>query len=277
MKSLDKIREIVNEFHLDIKEALEIVCHVLKVDKINLYIKNPEITPKQAEAIKSLVQRRLKREPLQYILGECSFYNIKVKVGPGVLIPRPETELLVEKVIEKKSLIASVGDRVVDLCTGSGAIALAIGKNLPKLQIYGVDISKKAINYAIENKRLNNIENVMFIVGDLFSPFREKVFACITANPPYVKKDEISNLQPEIRDYEPWEALNGGEDGLDFYRKIIKNARKYLLNEGLIFLEIGYGQFKEVQDIALMEDFKVLDMIKDVAGIERVMILKNRK
>lgn len=274
MKALDKIRELVNEFSLNIREAQEIVCHVLKIDKIQLYIENPEITSEQANTIKSLTERRLKKEPLQYILGECYFYNIKIKVGPGVLIPRPETEILVEKVIEKKELITNRGNRILDLCTGSGCIALAIGKNAPEFQIFGIDKSEKAVKYATENKALNNIKNAIFLVGDMFNPFKEKIFACITANPPYVKTDDISKLQPEIKNYEPLEALNGGEDGLNFYRKIIKKSEKYLLNSGLIFLEIGQGQAKAVQNIALMEGFDVIEVVKDFAGIDRVMILK---
>ncbi|MDI6864570.1 peptide chain release factor N(5)-glutamine methyltransferase [Thermodesulfovibrio yellowstonii] len=277
MKALDKIREIVNEFSFNIREAQEIICHVLKIDKIQLYTENPEITSEQAHTIKSLIERRLKKEPLQYILGECYFYNIKIKVGRGVLIPRPETEILVEQVLERKKLIINTGNRILDLCTGSGCIALAIGKNVPEFQIFGIDKSEKAVKYATENKSLNNIKNVIFLVGDMFNPFKEKIFACITANPPYVKTDEISKLQPEIKNYEPLEALNGGEDGLNFYRKIIENAEKYLLNSGLIFLEIGQGQAKAVQNIALMSGFNVIEVVKDIAGIDRVMILKKSK
>lgn len=277
MKALDKIREIVNEFSFNIREAQEIICHVLKIDKIQLYTENPEITSEQAHTIKSLIERRLKKEPLQYIIGECYFYNIKIKVGRGVLIPRPETEILVEQVLERQKLIINTGNRILDLCTGSGCIALAIGKNAPEFQIFGIDKSEKAVKYATENKALNNIKNVIFLVGDMFNPFKEKIFACITANPPYVKTDEISKLQPEIKNYEPLEALNGGEDGLNFYRKIIENAEKYLLNSGLIFLEIGQGQAKAVQNIALMSGFNVIEVVKDIAGIDRVMILQKSK
>jgi len=277
VKALDKIREIVNKFSFNIREAQEIICHVLKIDKIQLYTENPEITSEQAHTIKSLIERRLKKEPLQYIIGECYFYNIKIKVGRGVLIPRPETEILVEQVLERQKLIINTGNRILDLCTGSGCIALAIGKNVPEFQIFGIDKSEKAVKYATENKALNNIKNVIFLVGDMFNPFKEKIFACITANPPYVKTDEISKLQPEIKNYEPLEALNGGEDGLNFYRKIIENAGKYLLNSGLIFLEIGQGQAKAVQNIALMSGFNVIEVVKDIAGIDRVMILQKSK
>lgn len=274
MKALDKIRKILNENSLDIKEVQEIVCHVLKVEKTQLYTKNPEITSNEEKLINHLIERRLNREPLQYILGECIFYNIKIKVGPGVLIPRPETEIIVEEVIKRQNLIKKTGYRVLDLCTGSGCIALAVAKNIPQFHVFGIDISEKAVMYAKKNKVLNNVENINFVVGDLFEPFKERVFSCITANPPYVKTEEVFKLQPEIRDFEPFEALNGGVDGLNFYRKITENTHKYLLKDGLIFLEIGMGQAETVQNLALAEGFEVLEIVKDLAGIERVMILK---
>lgn len=276
MKALEKIRQLAKELSVDIKEIQEIVCHVLKIDKTKLYTENPEITSRDSRIINHLVKRRLKKEPLQYILGECFFYNIKIKVGKGVLIPRPETEILVEEVIRRKNLIADTGKIILDLCTGSGCIALAIAKGIPEFQIFGIDISEKAIMYARENKALNNIKNVDFLVGNLFEPFKEKMFASITANPPYVKTDDISMLASEIKDYEPLEALNGGADGLRFYRKIIENAPKYLLKNGLIFLEIGMGQAEAVYKQAVIKGFEVIDVVKDLAGIQRVMILKNR-
>lgn len=274
MKALEKIKQLVKDFSFDVLEAREIVCHVLKIEKVELYTKNPEITSEQANIIKSLVERRLKREPLQYILEECFFYNIKIKVGPGVLIPRPETEILVEEVIKRKDSISKIGNKILDLCTGSGCIALAIGKNVSEFQIFGIDISEKAISYAKQTKLVNNIKNVNFLVGNLFEPFKEKIFACITANPPYVKTEEIYELEPEIKNYEPLEALNGGADGLEFYRKIIDRAKNYLLNNGLIFFEIGAGQAKAVMDIASVKGFEVVDVVKDLAGIERIMILQ---
>lgn len=284
MKAIDKIREIIsvlNNFShkdsfLNIKKAEEIVCYVLEIDRTKLYTQNPEITSEQNQFLSSILERLLKREPLQYILGECKFYNIKIKIGHGVLIPRPETEILVNETIKRKSLILKIGNKVLDLCTGSGCIALAVAKNIPETQTFGVDISEKAISYAKENKALNNIKNVNFIVGNLFEPFKEKVFACITANPPYVKTIEISELEPEVKNYEPWEALDGGTDGLNFYREIIKNAKEYLLNEGFIFLEIGASQVKKIKEIVSSGSFEIVKVVKDIAGIERVMILKNR-
>ncbi|WP_028845533.1 peptide chain release factor N(5)-glutamine methyltransferase [Thermodesulfovibrio thiophilus] len=281
MKAFDQIKEIVRvlkeqNFDHPEKQAEDIVCHVLKIEKIKLYTQNPDLTSEQAETINFLVKRRLKKEPLQYILEECEFYNIRIKVGQGVLIPRPETEILVEEVIKRKDLIINRGKTILDLCTGSGCIALAIAKNIPQSKVYGIDLSKRAIFYANETKTLNNIKNASFIVGNLFEPLKKKLFTCITANPPYIKTEEIYTLQSEVKDYEPFEALNGGADGLQFYREILKRAKEYLINDGLIFLELGLGQTETVKDISKSNGFEIIKNVKDLAGIERVMILKNR-
>ncbi len=138
----------------------------------------------------------------------------------------------------------------------------------------GIDISEKALSYAIANKRLNSVSNVYFCLGDMFKPFRRKSFIAITANPPYVKRNEIPTLEPEVRDYEPLEALDGGDDGLLFYRRILTEAADYLISSGLLFFELGINQASEVEQLAFDKGFKVIEIIKDLAGIERVMILK---
>lgn len=279
MNALKKIEEITkifekNQIPFPQKEAQEIVCHIAKIDKVKLYSQNPQLTSRQIYEIYQLVQRRLKREPLQYIIGECDFFNIKLKVGPGVLIPRPETEILVEEFLKREEIKNKKNGLVVDLCTGSGCIALSIAKNLPQLKIIGVDISENAIKYAQKNKILNSVSNAFFVVGNLLSPLKKNSFISITANPPYVKSDEIINLQPEIRDFEPKEALDGGQKGLLYYEKILKNAEDYLIEEGLIFFEIGIRQSEEIKKMAKKLRFKVIKIVPDLAGIERVMILK---
>lgn len=279
MRALEKLREIskiLREKNITSadKEAHDIVCHVLKIDKVKLYSHDPEIDKNKLKKIDNIVLRRLKREPLQYLIGECDFFNIKIKIGKGVLIPRPETEILVEEFIKIEKTKNKKYSLVLDLCTGSGCIALAIAKNLPYLKVFGVDISERAILYAKKNKKINNISNAFFIVGDLFYPFRKNSFLYITANPPYVKTQEIECLQPEIKYYEPKKALNGGKTGLFYYEKILNEATDYLLHEGLVFLEIGKSQVNSIEEIANNSGFKIVKIVNDLAGIERVMILK---
>ncbi len=278
MKAIEKIREISeifknNKIDNPEQQANAIVLSILNTEKIKLYTENPQLTPEQIHFIDNLVSRRLKKEPLEYILGECDFYNVKIKVGPGVLIPRPETEIIVEEFQKRVDLNKTYGKRLLDLCTGSGCIAISIAKLFPNIKVFGIDISWKAISYAIENKNFNDVKNAYFIVGDLFYPFKYKSFSYITANPPYVRTDEIFSLQPEVRDYEPIKALDGGYDGLMFYRRILKEAKNYLVNKGLIFFEIGINQVSEIKHLAVQEGFEIIDIIKDLAGIDRVMIL----
>jgi release factor glutamine methyltransferase len=282
VRALEKIQKIStslknNNVYFPEKEAEEIICHILQIDKAKLYSHNPELDKKTLQKIDQLVQRRLKREPLQYILGKCDFFNITIKVGKGVLIPRPETEILVEELLKIAKTKSKKEYFLLDLCTGSGCIALAIAKNLPYVKVFGVDISEKAIRYAEENKKLNKISNASFVVGDLFSSFKKNSFFFITANPPYIKTEEIPLLQPEIKEYEPTISLDGGETGLFYYEKILKEASYYLLKEGFIFLEIGFNQSRLIKEIANKNNLEVLKTVKDFAEIERVMILKSSK
>lgn len=279
MKASEKIREITqifrkNNLTFNEKEAETIVLHVIKTNRVKLYSHDPEIQKDDLQKIDNLIKRRLKREPLQYILGECDFFNIKIKVAPGVLIPRPETEILVEEFLRNYKKENKKNALVLDLCTGSGAIALAIAKNLSNISIFGIDISERAVRYAKINKELNHINSVFFIVGDLFLPVKKNKFSFITANPPYIKTSDIEHLEPEIRKYEPLEALNGGSDGLIYYRRILEDANDYLLNDGLIFFEIGIGQSLDITKLSEKAGFEVIKIVNDLAGIPRVMILK---
>lgn len=279
MKAIDKVREIASvlkEKNIDYPEKLsqDLVCKILKIDRVKLYTENPDIDEKSLESINFMVNRLILNEPFQYILGEIDFYNIKVKVGDGVLIPRPETEILVDEVIKRKEDIIKIGINILDICTGSGCIAIALAKNIPDCRVYASDISEKAIFYAKENKILNNVDNVYFVSGDLFKPFKSNSFACITANPPYIGKEEMNSLPPQIREYEPRIALDGGKEGLQFYRRIIKEVKKYILKNGLIFLELGINQAKHVSNMAKNEGLEIVDTVRDLAGIARVMILK---
>jgi release factor glutamine methyltransferase len=233
------------------------------------------------------VERRAKREPLQYILGYVEFLGLKIKVGRGVLIPRPETELLAEETIKtvKRKLLGVrktsphssrfTSLRFLDLCTGSGCLALSLAREFRDAQVYGTDTSATAIHYAQENAALNGIKNITFIKGSLFEPVKELTFDLIVSNPPYIRSNDIKDLQPEIKDWEPQDALNGGKDGLDYYRDIISAARNYLNEEGYLMLEVGINQADAIKGMAEDAGLKDIILIKDYAGIDRILIAKN--
>jgi release factor glutamine methyltransferase len=262
------------------REAELILSHCLGTDRAGLYANNPRIPEDVMRTVDISLQRRSTREPLQYIIGYTEFCGLKIKVGPGVLIPRPETELLAEEAM--KILSGERVENMLDLCTGSGCLALALAKAFPGAQVYGTDISEIAIHYARENAEINGIGNVTFLQGSLFEPIQNFItshhsgftFDLITANPPYIKKSDIEGLQPEIRDWEPVEALDGGEDGVDYYRRIMPEAGKYLKERGHLIFELGIDQAGTVQGIAKENGFSETSLIKDFSGIERILILK---
>jgi release factor glutamine methyltransferase len=279
MTALDKLRkakEFLERSGIDDagRETELIISHCLGMDRATLYRDNPRIPEDLISKIDESLKRRAKREPLQYILGYTEFYGLKINVGSGVLIPRPETELLVE---EAKKIISNFEFRIsnfkfLDLCTGSGCMALALAREFPEAQIYGTDTSEVAIRYAKKNIELNNINNVTFLKGNLFEPLKNLVFDLIVSNPPYIKKNDIKNLQPEIKDWEPIEALDGGEDGLDYYRAIIPEARNHLNESGCLLLELGMSQSDEVKKISEDAGFINISLVKDYTGIERIII-----
>jgi release factor glutamine methyltransferase len=269
------------------REAELILIHCLGTDRTAFFRDNPGIPEHVIEKIDECLKRRSKREPLQYILGSLDFLGMKIKVGKGVLVPRPETELLAEeaiKVIRSQKLnppappFAKGGNgrvTILDLCTGSGCLAIALAKEFPYAQVYGTDISEDAIRYAKENAEINGIKNVTFLKGSLFEPFIELfTFDLIISNPPYIRKDDLRNLQEEIKNWEPVVALDGGEDGLDYYRLIILEAKNYLKKNGYIMLELGISQADTVRTLAEQADFTDISFKKDYAGIERIIIVK---
>ncbi|MEK6581544.1 MAG: peptide chain release factor N(5)-glutamine methyltransferase [Nitrospirota bacterium] len=297
MTALDKIKEItaflhkcgIDDAHI---ESEIILRHCLGSDKTILYRDNPLLSKENEREIEKILERRGKREPLQYILGYVEFYGLKIKVGEGVLIPRPETELLVEEVVKAAESREQLpphpplgkggtkgGVNILDLCTGSGCLALALAKHFPDAKVYGTDISATAIRYAKENAELNGIGNAVFLKGSLYEPLKQLIsgmplkFDVIVSNPPYIKSNDIANLQPEIKNWEPKNALDGGEDGLRYYREIFSDARRYLMPGGVIFIEIGEGQAEDVSGIARSNHFKNISVIKDYAGIKRIIVI----
>jgi release factor glutamine methyltransferase len=256
-------------------EAELLLMHCLSIRKAELYARLGEPLPAAiGREFEALVERRLRHEPAAYILGKHEFYGIELYVDPRVLIPRPETELLVE------TALAFVEQRfggerpcfVVDVGTGSGAIAIALALHLPQARIYATDASSGAIDVARLNCSRHGVEGrVELLMGDLLEPLSRPVDV-IVANLPYVKDADIPQLMPEIRDFEPVAALAGGADGLDKVRLLLAQAKDNLLPRGAVMLEIGLGQAEEAVSLAKRHfpEGKV-DLLKDFAGIERVL------
>jgi release factor glutamine methyltransferase len=216
----------------------------MKCKRLDLYLRFDHLLDVSLVAsIKNAIIRRGRREPLQYITGETQFLDIKIRTDRRALIPRPETEELVELVIKE------VGDKqvskILDLGTGTGAIALALAKNFTNAEVVAIDKSLDAISLAIENSKINHIDNVTFLQSDWFSNL-EGLFDVIVSNPPYLSEEELSLSQPEIRNYEPVTALLSGNHGLDDAMKILAQSEKFLNRNGLIALEIGINHGKDL-------------------------------
>jgi release factor glutamine methyltransferase len=272
------------------KEAEIIFTRCMGMDRVPLYRDNPVLRPHQIEEMEMIVQRRQRREPLQYIVGRVDFFGLAIKVGPGVLIPRPETELMVEeaiKTVTRNTLDVTSKDksssrvthhalRILDLCTGSGCIALALAKMFPQAEVSGTDISEEALAYARMNAGINDIRNVTFLKGDLFEPVKGERFDLIISNPPYIRRKEIDTLQPEIKDWEPLEALDGGEDGLRFHREILSSVAEYLLQEGSLIMELGQGEACGLLKMSQKPCVTQVSLVKDYSGIERILRLSFR-
>lgn len=282
MRALEKLQEIsIKLSPLTIenpaREAEMLLQQGLNMDLVEMYRDNPEINNKQTVLIKKMIDRRAGREPLQYIIGHTDFLGLNISVGQGVLIPRPETELMAEQAIQKlgsgeAGKCVSEELTILDLCTGSGCLALALAKNFPDSQVYGVDISEAALEYATKNAKANDIKNVEFMKGHLFSPLRQnRAFDLIISNPPYIRKDDIGDLQPEIREWEPLNALDGGEDGLDFYREIIPAAREYLKENATLMFEVGFDGADNVAGIFKDAGYHEIQITKDYSRIKRIV------
>lgn len=253
-------------------DAEYIFSHVLNIKRNALVLNfNREITDDEKEKIREfLIRRGKKREPLQYILKEWEFYGLPFIVDERVLIPRPDTEILVE---ECKFLLEEVeSPKILDIGTGSGAIAITLAKLFPNSKVIGVDISSEALEIANKNKELNNINNVEFILSDVFEKILEKDFDLIVSNPPYISIDEYRELMPEVKNYEPRLALTDNGDGYYFYKKISKEAFEYLKKGGYLAFEIGYNQGEEVSKLMKKDGYDVKGVIRDYGDNQRVVV-----
>jgi len=217
-----------------------------------------------------LLQRRRVGEPIQYITGETEFYGLPFRVTPDVLIPRPETEHLVEQALALAARFEH--PRIVDVGTGSGAIAVALARHLSQAQIAAVDISAAALEIARENAERNAVsDRIRFLQGDLLGPVRDERFDIVVSNPPYVPVVDRESLSVEVREHEPALALFAGEDGLDAYRRLIPEAFEVVEPGGYLLLEIGFGQSAAVAALLTQAGFEGTEFIPDLQGIPRVV------
>lgn len=248
---------------LDAWYLLQMVC---KIERSYYYVHGEEdITQDAQKEYEIAVQKRAEHTPLQYIIGEQEFMGLRFKVNSNVLIPRQDTETLVEQVLK----IVKPGMKVLDLCTGSGCVLISVLKNAPELTGMGSDISKTALLVAKENAKLHEVD-AEWVRSDLFDNITE-TFDVIMANPPYIPTGEILSLMPEVRDFEPENALDGGADGLDFYRKIAGQVKDYLNPGGYVYMEIGYDQGEAVSELMRNAGFTEVEVIKDLARNDRVV------
>ena len=242
---------------------LEMIC---KIDRSFYYMHlNDDMNEEQVKEYEITLKKRAEHVPLQYIVGETEFMGLKFKVNSNVLNPRQDTETLVEEALK----VVRPGMKVLDMCTGSGCIIISILHNVIGVEGYAADISKQAINVAKENAKLNEV-SVMFESSDLFDHITG-TYDMIVSNPPYIRTEEVAKLMPEVRLFEPEQALDGKEDGLYFYRKIVEKSKEYLNPEGYLLFEIGYDQGEDVSAMMREQGFKDVKVIKDLAGNDRVV------
>lgn len=257
-------RNILSENGIDPREARLLLASALKIEPSAL-IKIDQCSQTEFESFQEMLNRRILGEPFAYIVGFQEFMKLKFLVNPSVLIPRADTEVLVQEAIQlgKK--------KILDLCTGSGCIAISLAKYLQNSMVDASDISQEALKIAKENAKQNEVV-VNFIHSDLFEKIQE-TYDLIVSNPPYIKKEEIIGLQKEVQ-HEPIGALDGGNDGLYFYQKIAQEASKYLNTNGYLMFEIGFEQAKEVTSILEKNGFQDIKTIQDLENRDRVIIAK---
>jgi release factor glutamine methyltransferase len=273
-------------------ETEYLLSHLLNCKRSGLYMNQDLfLTINKFQILVDWLNRRAAREPSQYIIGEQEFWGLPFRVNRDVLIPRPETELIVEEAIkavnsgqwpvdsknirDNASLTTDHAPLILDLCTGSGCIAVTLAKEIPDSRVFAVDISEKVLSVARKNAERHEVAGRMiFLQGDMFEPLNGLNIQAdiIVSNPPYISKKMMAGLEPEVKDYEPVTALYGGDDGLDFYRTIMSESSAYLKQGGYLILEMGYGQAEKIKKLIKQNNvFEQIDIKKDLAGIDRVI------
>ena len=262
-------REYLLNNNVEPREARLLLAYSMGILSDDL-VRYKECSDKEYSLFINLIKRRADGEPYAYLIGEKEFMKLNFKVNEYTLIPREDTEILVQKAIDiaRQNCNDNKKIEILDMCTGSGCIAISLAKYIKYAYVDAVDVSEKALEIARENAEMNNVK-VNFIQSDLFENI-EKKYDIIVSNPPYIALDDISNLQNEIK-HEPILALNGGYDGLDFYRKISKESKNYLKDNGVLLFEIGFNQGQDVSSILNYNDYKNIEITKDLSGNDRVV------
>ncbi len=248
------------------------LCHVLGCNRLDLYMHHDKpMKTNELDNLRSLIRRRAKREPLQYVLGATEFYGLPFKVNADVLIPRPETEILVDAVKRHIESCRMNQPIILDIGCGSGCISIALGKQFPEAKITAIDISDAALKVAKENSVLNNTNNISFIKKDVFSEWAlSDNYDIIVSNPPYIAQNEMAELQPEVGQFEPKTALTDYKDGLAFYHRFAEIFPKILKHNSYYFVEIGYNQQNSVRSILSSAGMSA-NVYKDYANIPRIV------
>jgi release factor glutamine methyltransferase len=252
-------------------DAEWLACHALKLGKLDLYMQfDRPLTDAELDVLRPLVKRRAAGEPVQYIVGEMTFHSVDLVVGPEVLIPRPETERLVDEAVTRYT-----EGEILDICTGSGAILFAISAVLESPPaMTGVDISAAALVWAQRNRELLQAEHIQFTEGDLLAPVRDRQFSMITANPPYISAAELPGLASNVRDFEPHTALVAEDDGLAIIRRIAESAQGRLLPGGDLLCEIGAGQGESAASMFEQAGWEAVEVLRDYNDLDRIVAAK---
>lgn len=254
----------IEEAALDARLLLEVVCGTNRNDL--LVHGGREVETARAEEYAGLIAKRAERIPLQHLTGVQEFMGLEFVVNEQVLIPRQDTEILVEEALKE----LQDGSRILDMCTGSGCILLSLLHYSNNCQGIGADISGEALKVAEKNAQALGIKDAVFVQSDLFENVTGK-YEMIVSNPPYIPSPVIGTLMPEVKDHEPLQALDGSDDGLLFYRRIISGSREFLTGGGRLYLEIGYDQAKAVSGLMEQNGFQEIQTVKDYAGLDRVL------
>ncbi len=279
MKTVQEILEATKEYFHRLQQeparklAEEVISAALNIKRLQLYLEfDRPLSEKELERCREFLRRKAKREPIQYIVGEVEFYHCRFDVAKEVLIPRQETEQLVDKIVQELKKVDLKEKVLWDVCTGSGCIGIALKKQFPELKVFLSDISPQALALALQNAKKNEVE-VILEEGDLLTPFKGQKCHFFVCNPPYVSDEEYLKLEPEVRDFEPKNALVAG-DGYDFYRRLAAGLPQHLHRGAKVWFEIGYNQGNYLKDLFRGEYWRNVKVERDYAGIDRFFSLE---